>query len=46
LDSMQASEQEGIDATSLGIVLGVIAAIAVVTVAGLFLRKRRKSKAA
>jgi LPXTG-motif cell wall-anchored protein len=41
--SMQASEQEGIDATSLWVVLGVVAAIAAVTVVALVLRKRKKN---
>jgi predicted nucleic acid-binding Zn-ribbon protein len=46
LDSMTTNAQEGIDTTSLWLVLGVIAVIAAVTAAGLVLRKRRQSKAA
>jgi hypothetical protein len=46
LDSMQASEEEGIGATSLWLVIGVVVVIVTVTVAGLILIKRRKSKTA
>jgi len=43
LDEMSTSGEEGIDATSVGIVLAVIAVIAIVTAAALILRKRSKS---
>jgi hypothetical protein len=42
---MNTSGEEGIDATSVGIVLAVIVVIAIVTVAALVLRKRSKSVA-
>ena len=38
---MNTAAQEGIDATSVGIVLAVIAVIAAVTVGALVLRKRK-----
>jgi peptidoglycan hydrolase CwlO-like protein len=41
LDEMNATSEEGIDATSVGIVLAVIALIAAVTVGALMLRKRK-----
>jgi hypothetical protein len=40
---MNTAGEEGIDATSVGIVLAVIIVIVVVTRAALFLRKRQKS---
>ena len=46
LDSMKPSEEEGIGATSLWLVFGVVAVIIAVTGAGLILIKRRKSKTA
>jgi len=43
LDAMNTDAQEGIDATSVGIVLAVVVAIAAVTIGALMLRKRRST---
>jgi hypothetical protein len=43
LNEMNTSGEEGIDATSVGIVLAVIILIVVVTGVALFIRKRQKS---
>jgi hypothetical protein len=45
LDDMSTSGQQGIDPTSVGIVLAMVIVIAIFTVAALVLRKRGKSAA-